>query len=219
MAIIIDLGRMPYRQALEIQRSRHEEVRQGAEDTLFLVEHPPVVTLGRHGGLEHLHLSEEELARRGIELAATERGGNITCHFPGQLVGYPIVRIGRRTGGLHGFVHLLEETVIRTAAAFGVTAARRPGFPGVWIGRGKLCSIGLGVRRWVTFHGFALNVGRDLSLFDAITLCGLADAHPTSLSRERNDASLSPQEVKDVCAREFQALIAHPPLAARQAAL
>ena len=218
MVAIIDLGRMPYGQALDIQLARHEEVRRGAEDTLFLVEHPPVITLGRNGGREHLHLGEDELARRGIELVQTERGGNITCQFPGQLVGYPIVRIGRQSGGLRGFVHLLEETVMRTAAAFGVTADRRLGFPGVWIGHGKLCSIGLGVRRWVTFHGFALNVGRDLSLFQAITLCGLSDARPTSLSREGNDDALSLQEVKDVCVREFRNLIAHPPVAARQAA-
>ena len=163
--------------------------------------------------------SREELARRGVDVVQTERGGNITCHFPGQLVVYPIFRIGRRTGGLHGFVHLLEETVIRTAAAFRVQAARWPGRPGVWIGHRKLCSLGLGVRRWVTFHGFALNVGRDLSLFDAITLCGLADARATSLCRERGDDALSLQEVKDVCVREFQALIAHPPVAAREAAL
>lgn len=219
MTCIIDLGRMPYREALAIQRARHEAVRQGAEDTLFLVEHPPVITFGRHGGAENLHVSREELARRGVEVVQTERGGNITCHFPGQLVAYPIVRIGRRTNGLHGFVHLLEETVIRTAAAFRVRAARWPGRPGVWIGQRKLCSLGLGVRHWVTFHGFALNVGRDLSLFDAITLCGLADARATSLERERDAAPIPMQEVKDVCAGEFQALIAHPPVAARQAAL
>lgn len=219
MTCIIDMGRMPYREALAVQHARHEAVLRGAEDTLLLVEHPPVITFGRHGGEENLHCSREELARRGVDVVQTERGGNITCHFPGQLVVYPIFRIGRRTGGLHGFVHLLEETVIRTAAAFRVQAARWPGRPGVWIGHRKLCSLGLGVRRWVTFHGFALNVGRDLSLFDAITLCGLADARATSLCRERGDDALSLQEVKDVCVREFQALIAHPPVAAREAAL
>ena len=121
MTCIIDLGRMPYREALAVQHARHEAVLRGAEDTLLLVEHPPVITFGRHGGEENLHCSREELARRGVDVVQTERGGNITCHFPGQLVVYPIFRIGRRTGGLHGFVHLLEETVIRTAAAFRVT--------------------------------------------------------------------------------------------------
>ena len=193
---IVDLGVMPYSEALAVQLECHERVRQGEEDTLFLVEHPPVITFGRHG-----------------EIVKTDRGGNITCHFPGQLVAYPVFRVGKRTNGLHGFVRTLEEIVIRSAAAFGVEAARWEGRPGVWIGNRKLCSLGMCVRHWVSFHGFALNVGNDLSLFSAITLCGLHDAEATSLSRECGDDSLSMQEVKDVCTREFQTLFADPPVA------
>ena len=180
---IVDLGVMPYSEALAVQLECHERVRQGEEDTLFLVEHPPVITFGRHGGEENL------------------------------LVAYPVFRVGKRTNGLHGFVRTLEEIVIRSAAAFGVEAARWEGRPGVWIGNRKLCSLGMCVRHWVSFHGFALNVGNDLSLFSAITLCGLHDAEATSLSRECGDDSLSMQEVKDVCTREFQTLFADPPVA------
>ena len=169
---IVDLGVMPYSEALTVQLECHERVRQGEEDTLFLVEHPPVITFGRHGGEENLLLDRAELEARGVEIVKTDRGGNITCHFPGQLVAYPVFRVGKRTNGLHGFVRTLEEIVIRTAAAFGVEAARWEGRPGVWIGNRKLCSLGMCVRHWVSFHGFALNVGNDLSLFSAITLCG-----------------------------------------------
>ncbi|GAB7491930.1 lipoyl(octanoyl) transferase LipB [Bilophila wadsworthia] len=210
---IVDLGVMPYSEALTVQLECHERVRQGEEDTLFLVEHPPVITFGRHGGEENLLLGRAELAARGVEIVKTDRGGNITCHFPGQLVAYPVFRVGKRTNGLHGFVRTLEEIVIRSAAAFGVEAARWEGRPGVWIGNRKLCSLGMCVRHWVSFHGFALNVGNDLSLFSAITLCGLHDAEATSLSRECGDDSLSMQEVKDVCTREFQTLFADPPVA------
>lgn len=168
---IVDLGVMPYSEALTVQLECHERVRQGEEDTLFLVEHPPVITFGRHGGEENLLLDRAELEARGVEI------------------------------------------VIRTAAAFGVEAARWEGRPGVWIDNRKLCSLGMCVRHWVSFHGFALNVGNDLSLFSAITLCGLHDAEATSLSRECGDDSLSMQEVKDVCTREFQTLFADPPVA------
>ena len=204
---------MPYSEALAVQLECHERVRQGEEDTLFLVEHPPVITFGRHGGEENLLLDRAELEARGVEIVKADRGGNITCHFPGQLVAYPVFRVGKRTNGLHGFVRTLEEIVIRTAAAFGVEAARWEGRPGVWIGNRKLCSLGMCVRHWLSFHGFALNVGNELSLFSAITLCGLHDAEATSLSRECGGDSLSMQEVKDVCTREFQTLFADPPVA------
>lgn len=138
---IVDLGVMPYSEALAVQLECHERVRQGEEDTLFLVEHPPVITFGRHGGEENLLLGRAELAARGVEIVKTDRGGNITCHFPGQLVAYPVFRVGKRTNGLHGFVRTLEEIVIRSAAAFGVEAARWEGRPGVWIGNRKLLSL------------------------------------------------------------------------------
>lgn len=182
--IVRDLGLIPFKQAEALQLAAVEQVMAGGEETLFLLEHPPVVTLGRQGGLENLHAPPEFLAAQGVELHHISRGGNITCHFPGQLVAYPVFRIEKRPGGVRKFFYDVEEAVIRTVARFGVAAARWEGRPGVWVGQGKICSIGVAVRRWVTYHGLALNVGRDLSLFDRITLCGLPDARPTSILLE-----------------------------------
>ncbi|MDP3427752.1 MAG: lipoyl(octanoyl) transferase LipB, partial [Humidesulfovibrio sp.] len=176
------------------------------------------------------------LESQGIKLVQTRRGGNITCHFPGQLMAYPIFRVDRRRGGIRQFFADMEEAVIRTCAHFGVAATRRPGFPGVWTGvwtgPDKLCSMGIGVKRGVTYHGLALNVGPDVSLFALITLCGIDGAAPTSLAREAGrDAvmrdinirdtrvretrvrEIDMKEVKDVLTREFRALFAHPALA------
>lgn len=208
----IDLGLIPYQEAVRVQLERLEAVAEGrASEALFLLEHPPVVTLGRHGGREHLLVSPEALAREGVELVQSSRGGSITCHFPGQMVAYPICRVDSRArrdiGGLRGFTALLEEAGIATAARFGVQAGRWPGRPGVWIGERKLASIGVGLKRWIAYHGIALNVARDLSLFQRITLCGLADAAPTSLQIERDADAPSVAEVKQVFAEAFARLL------------
>lgn len=216
---IIDLGLVPYTEADALQRTRLAEVAAGAEETLYLLEHPPVITLGRNGGSENLRVGREWLAAQGIDVVRSSRGGNITCHFPGQLVAYPVFRVDRRPGGLRRMVHDLEEVVIATLARFGLSATRREGRPGVWIENRKLCSIGMAMRRWISYHGFALNVGRDLRLFDTITLCGLPDAQATSLHRELGDDAPTMQEVKDVCARQFRAIFAYSPVAAGQASL
>jgi lipoyl(octanoyl) transferase len=216
---VVDLGLMAYHEAEALQLAALAEVQAGAEETLFLVEHPRVITLGRQGGLENLHVDAAHLASQGIELAQTRRGGNITCHFPGQLVAYPIFRVDKRRGGIRKFFHDMEEVVIRTAAHFGVAAERRQGFPGVWTdvqtGGRKICSMGIGVKRGVTYHGLALNVGPDVSLFQCITLCGIGGATPTSLTHEAGpDADpIDMKEVKDVLSREFRTLFAHPALA------
>lgn len=181
---VLDLGLIPYHQAEALQLVAVRQVLDGGEETLFLLEHPPVITVGRQGGLENLHASPEFLAAQGVDLARVSRGGNITCHFPGQLVAYPVLRIERRPGGLRGFFQDLEEAVIRALGKFGVAGERWQGRPGVWVAGRKICSIGVAVRRWVTYHGLALNVGPDLSLFARITLCGLPDARPTSLHLE-----------------------------------
>lgn len=223
---IVDLGLMPYKEAEALQVATLAEVLAGAEQTLFLVEHPKVITLGRQGGQENLHVGAAHLASQGIELAQTARGGNITCHFPGQLVAYPIFRVEKRKGGIRKFFSDMEEAVIRTTAHFGVATTRREGFPGVWTsadlasaglaspeaGTRKICSMGIGVRRGITYHGLALNVGPDVSLFELITLCGIAGAAPTSLTREAGRA-IAMKEVKDVLASEFRTHFAHPPLA------
>ena len=215
---IFDLVLVSHARAEAIQLERLALVSEGAEDTLYLLEHPPTITLGRGGGRENLLVSDEVLARQGVELVQTRRGGNITCHFPGQLVIYPVFRISPRPGGLRRFFFDLEEAVIRTLDHFGLAAGRAEGRPGVWIGSRKIASIGIGMRRWTSYHGVSLNVGRDLSLFRLITLCGLPDAEPTSLHRELGDESISMQEIKDVCIREFGSVFAHPTVAAHQAA-
>ena len=217
---IVDLGLTQYKEAEALQVATLAEVLEGAEETLFLVEHPKVITLGKQGGGENLHVSADALAGMGIELAQTARGGNITCHFQGQLVAYPIFRVEKRKGGIRKFFADMEEAVIRTCAHFGVVVERRPGFPGVWINPAagtcdhprKICSMGIGVRRGITYHGLALNVGPDVSLFDLITLCGINGAVATSLTKEAGRA-IDMKEVKDVLTREFRTHFAHPPLA------
>ncbi len=209
---IVDLGLTPYKEAEALQVRTLEEVLAGGEPTLYLVEHPKVITLGRQGGGENLHVGAEYLAGQGIELAQTARGGNITCHFPGQLVGYPIFRVEKRKGGIRKFFEDMEEAVIRTCAHFGVETTRRAGFPGVWTATKKICSMGIGVRRGVTYHGLALNVGPDVSLFGLITLCGIAGAMPTSLALETG-REIDMKEVKDVLSGEFRARFAHSPVA------
>ena len=210
----IDLGLISHQEAEKIQLNRLAQVMEGtAGDTLYLLEHPPVVTLGRQGGLENLLISEETLKDMGAEVVQTARGGNITCHYPGQLVVYPVMRIEKRRGGIKKFFHDMEETAIRTAGRFGVEATRSEGRPGVWVGPGKLCSIGIGVKKWITYHGLSFNVSSDMKLFDAITLCGLHGAHPTSLSREAGK-EISTEEVKNVFREEFGKIFADTTVAA-----
>lgn len=207
--IVRDLGLIRHAPAEALQMEALNALLDGGgPNTLFLLEHPRVITLGRQGGLENLHAPREFLEAQGIELVQTGRGGNITCHFPGQLVAYPIFRIEKRRGGIKTFFRDMEEAVIRTCAAFGVTTERSPGRPGVWVdAERKICSMGIGVRHWVTFHGLALNVGRDLSLFDLITLCGLSGARPTSLSLE-SGRDIPMEDVKRALVQAFQDLFA-----------
>ena len=215
---IIDLGLIGYREAEALQLETLEAVTAGREEnTLFLLEHPKVITLGRQGGAENLHLDAAQLEAHGIELAQTTRGGNITCHFPGQLVAYPIWRVEKRPGGMRTFFWDMEQAVIDTCARFGVATIRRPGHPGVWVDETrKICSMGIGVRRWVTYHGLALNVGRDVSLFNAITLCGIQGAVPTSLSAETG-RDIDIKEVKHVFRQAFGEAFADSAVASDQA--
>jgi lipoyl(octanoyl) transferase len=201
---IIDLGLISFEEAREKQLGAVREVAAGAEPRLFLLEHEPVITVGRHGGMESLHADPAWLASRGVALCRAERGGNITCHYPGQLVAYPVFRIEKRKGGLKRFFHDVEEAALRALDDFGVAARRVEGRPGVWTDHGKIASIGIAVKRWVTYHGLALNVAADTSLFDCITLCGLVDAAPDSLHARTGDARPEMKEVKDVLAQRFR---------------
>jgi lipoate-protein ligase B len=156
---------------------------QEAEDILILLQHPPVITLGRGAREESLLLPAAELARRGIDLERVGRGGDATYHGPGQLVGYPIVDLELLGRDLHRYLRLLETTLIDALAVFGLGGERLAGKTGVWVAGEKIASIGVGVRRWVSWHGFALNVGADLSGFSAIVPCGLPGVRMTSLER------------------------------------
>jgi lipoyl(octanoyl) transferase len=175
------LGHIEYKRALELQL-RYLERRVAGEvpDTLLLLTHPHVYTIGRTGDDANLLVPEESLAREGICVERVSRGGDITYHGPGQLVGYPIVLLARPD--VHRFVRSIEAALIASLAEFGVLSDRIEGLTGVWAVRKKIASIGIGVRRWVTYHGFALNVSTDLSYFRRIHLCGLPGREATSVA-------------------------------------
>lgn len=181
---------MDYRDAWDLQHELVEKRRAGEiADQLLLLEHPAVLTLGRQSDPVHILASEDVLAARGIEVVRVERGGEVTYHGPGQLVAYPIIRLAERGVLLRPFVRLLEQSMIDTAAGYGVDAARRDGYPGVWCDPDtdnprKLGALGLRVEGGVTYHGIALNVNTDLAAFKLIDPCGIGDAEVTSISRE-----------------------------------
>jgi lipoyl(octanoyl) transferase len=180
------LGTMQYAEALALQRAvaRARIAGEVDEDLLLLVEHPPVVTLGRSAKERHLLASPALLAARGVELFEVERGGDVTFHGPGQLVGYPIVDLKRHKQDLHWYLRQVEEALIRAVAPLGVVAGRNAGLTGVWTSGRKLASIGVHARDWVTWHGFALNVTTDLGYFDLMVPCGIEAVEMTSLARE-----------------------------------
>ncbi|MEO8563790.1 MAG: lipoyl(octanoyl) transferase LipB [bacterium] len=184
--LVADLGTVPYSDALELQRAAARARISGelSEDLLILVEHPPVVTLGRSSKANHLLASPGLLASRGVELHEVERGGDVTFHGPGQLVGYPIVDLKRHRQDLHWYLRLVEEALIHALVPFGIVGERSAGFTGVWTSGRKLASIGVHARDWVTWHGFALNVTTDLSFFDLIVPCGISEVEMTSVWRE-----------------------------------
>jgi lipoyl(octanoyl) transferase len=183
-ARLLDLGLRPYREVWELQRRLHDAVREGREpDTWIVVEHHPVVTLGRQAKRENLLLSPEALAARGIDLVEIERGGDVTYHGPGQLVVYPIRRI-ERFREVVPLVRSLEGAVIECCARFGVSGVRWSEHAGVWVGDENICAIGLAVKRMVSMHGLALNVATDLHYDRLINPCGLNDRGITSLSAQ-----------------------------------
>jgi lipoyl(octanoyl) transferase len=204
------LGLVPYAEALTLQRSLAAARVSGAlsQDVLLLVEHPPVVTLGRSSKEQHLLASPDLLRARGIELFEVERGGDVTFHGPGQLVGYPIIDLKRHKRDLHWYLRQVEETLIRALAAFGIAAGRNPGYTGVWTADAhrKIASIGVHARDWVTWHGFALNITTELWYFDLIVPCGIEAVTMTSISRELSGGAVSWASVESVVARAFGAV-------------
>jgi lipoyl(octanoyl) transferase len=183
---LVELPLVAYPEADRLQQAYVAARLEGraAQDVLILLEHPPVFTLGRHGGRENLVVDEAFLAREGVGLEASARGGNITYHGPGQLVAYPIVHLARRRMRVGDYVQALEAVMLATAREFRVTAVRDERNAGVWVGRRKLGSVGLCLRHGIAFHGLALNVINDLTPFNWINPCGLAGVRMTSLARE-----------------------------------
>ena len=186
--LIVDLGLIGYAEAWELQK-RLVAARKAntIENVLLLCEHPHVITFGRNAKRENLLVSERVLRQKGVELHATDRGGDITYHGPGQIVGYPILNLGAIRRDVVWYVRMLEEAMIRATAEFGITAGREPGKTGVWVSSGKeaekLAAIGVHISRWVTSHGFAYNVATDLRYFDLIVPCGIAGRKATSLEK------------------------------------
>jgi lipoate-protein ligase B len=184
---LLELPLTSYVEAQALQISCVAARREGrlAADLFILLEHPPVFTLGRNGGRENLTVSDPFLKEAGVAVAASERGGNITYHGPGQIVGYPIMDLHAARLGVADFVRNLEAVMLQVAENFSVSAERNQRNSGVWVGARKLGSIGLCLRRGVTFHGFALNANNSLEPFNWINPCGLADVRMTSLKQER----------------------------------
>lgn len=195
--VAVDLGLLPYAQALEIQRTTARARLSGElrDDILLLVEHPPVVTLGRAAQKAHVVVPQELLATRGVEVFEVERGGDVTFHGPGQLVGYPIFDLRNHKQDLHWYLRQLEESLILALQSYELDAWRNAGYTGVWVAPErprKIASIGVHARDWVTWHGFALNVTTDLTFFELIVPCGIQNVEMTSLAREtgRDDVTV-----------------------------
>ena len=207
---VIHLGEVPYREALEIQREVHAERAAGNRgDTLILLTHPPVVTLGRGSDPGHLLLSPEEYASRGVEVVETDRGGDVTFHGPGQLVGYPIIDLRENGLGPRTYLRALEQSLITLVSEYGLEGSRVPGRTGVWLGVEKVAAIGIRVSRGVSLHGFALNVTTDPRGFDLIVPCGIRDRGVTSLDIHLRE----PIDVNDAARRypdHLRAVLADP---------
>lgn len=212
------LGRIPYAEGLALQERLVDERKRGLiGDTLLILEHAPVVTLGRNARAENLLLSEELLRARGVELFEAGRGGDVTYHGPGQVVGYPIIEIPEGRRDVHRYVRELEEVMIRVCADYGFAARRIAGKSGTFVGDNKIGAIGVRISRWVTSHGFAFNVNTDLRGFDLIVPCGLRDQGVTSLAKLLG-SEVEPAEVEDRLIARFQEIRLapdHTPVASR----
>ena len=204
----VDLGTKDYNEAWKLQSDIVSARVNGIIDTdiILFLEHPTVFTLGRRGGLDHLLVSEEFLKTSGIPIVHVERGGNITFHGPGQLVAYPIVNLKARSIGVVDFVDALEDVMLGTVRAWGIAAERNPANRGIWVGNSKMGSIGLAIRKGISFHGLALNVNIDLTPFSWIQPCGLQGVRMTSMKQELG-AALSMDEVCATVKKQFEAVL------------
>jgi lipoyl(octanoyl) transferase len=215
--MVQDLGRSSYAEVLELQRRLCRQRISGEipEDMLLLVEHEPVITLGRGARPASLPLTPAELEARGLRVFEVERGGDVTFHGPGQLVGYPIIDLRRHREDLHWYLRRLEAGLIQGLARIGIEGTTTAGLTGVWTGGRKIASIGIHVKQWVTFHGFALNVTTEMTNFDLIVPCGIPNVVMTSVSRElgRTDSTALWEEsraaVIEGIARELDLEVVH----------
>lgn len=201
---------VPYAQAVSLQQHLVQlRIRDTIPDTFLLLQHPPVITLGRRGRREHLLASPDRLAAAGIELHQASRGGDVTYHAPGQWVLYPILKLGPRELGAHGYLKALESVALLTALDCGVPAFRRNGKAGAWCQSGKFAAVGFAFTRWVTWHGLSLNVNLNLSGFDLIVGCGLVGEPVTSLQHELGSTrTLSLDETATVLTRHVESVFA-----------
>jgi len=214
------LGVVKYGDALDLQKRLVEERKADRiPDQLLLLQHPPVITLGvkSKDARANVLASPDDLQRDGVEIFETGRGGDVTFHGPGQLVGYPILDLNPDRRDVHRYVRDLEEALIRTAATFGVVAGRQPGLTGVWVGDAKLAAIGVRIARWITSHGFALNVSTNLDLFNLIVPCGITDKGVTSLAKLVNkDVAMA--DVENAVIASMAGIFDRQPVQAHQSA-
>ena len=207
--LVRDLGILPYRDAWALQEQLHEQILKGAEESLLLVEHPPVITLGRRPGLsKNILAASEALQKLGVEVVESDRGGDVTFHGPGQLVAYPIVRLADHKLSVGGYVRKLQEIVMETLRELGVPSQTDPAAIGVWTCANecelaKICAFGVRIRRGVAIHGLALNVTTDLSYFNLIVPCGIPDRAVTSLQQVLGDRCPSMDRVKEALVASF----------------
>ncbi len=202
-------GLMNYRGAQAHQEDLVGKRPQWPFDLLILLEHPPVITLGRNADKQNILWPREALQSAGIDCVASRRGGDITLHSPGQLVGYPIVDLNHYQRDLHRYLRRLEEILIRTLADFGLSACSLPGKTGVWINERKIASIGIAVRHWISYHGFALNIDNELSIFKTIIPCGLPSVTMTSMSSELGKP-VDKNEVAETLIHHFGNILQRP---------
>lgn len=203
IAYAVWLGITEYPQALDLQLRICELKKRGfREDVLVLLEHPPTITLGRNGDWHHLLVPDETLKSRGVMRIAVDRGGDITFHGPGQLVGYPILELERAERDVHRLMRNLEQSLIQTLAAYGIGASREKGLTGVWTSAGKIAAMGVHISRWITRHGIALNVNTDLTYYDLIVPCGITGKAVTSMRTILNH-SVDLRDVAERFAAEF----------------
>ncbi len=221
--VVRDLGRMPYAEALALQRGLQRQVVEARSAPgsgprtmyLLLVEHdPPVVTISRRSGARnHMVATDRQLAEAGVEVAETDRGGDITYHGPGQVVVYPILDLNMLGLRVHGYMRLLEAIVIESLAQWGLEGKRDEAATGVWVNGSKICAMGVRLSRWVSMHGLALNVTTNLGHFDLIVPCGLTGRTVTSMQQELGSACPTLDQVKDGVVRAFRAAVVTAPTA------